>query len=131
MHGLVRTAVQVASKEKADREAREANERMCAEEMRMEQIIEQGLEEDQVIRPVWQLPAPTETARSADAYVRSMAKYHCFVDDESLCGRYKQDTDYFELGMESGEILKNPHFACKKCYAKWLKRYLPEVGGDQ
>jgi hypothetical protein len=79
--------------------------------------------------PVWQLPAPSETSQSANGYIPASAKYHCFVDNKSLCNKYAQDTNYYDLGIESGAILQNPHFACKRCRLKWIKRYLPDIEG--
>lgn len=74
--------------------------------------------------PVWQLPAPNETTMSANAYIPKTAKYHCFVRGDSLCRRHAQDTDYYELGIESGEILSRPEIACKRCFAVWKRRYI-------
>lgn len=74
--------------------------------------------------PVWQLPAPNETTASANAYIPSSAKYHCFVGGESLCKRHAQDTDYYELGIDSGEILSRSEIACKICFARWKRRYV-------
>ena len=76
--------------------------------------------------PVWQLPVMSETGASANAYIPKTAKYHCFIDNASLCKRYTQDTDYYETGIESGEILRRPEIACKKCRKMWLRRYVPE-----
>lgn len=75
---------------------------------------------------VWQLPVMSETGASANAYIPKTAKYHCFIDNASLCKRYTQDTDYYETGIESGEILRKPEIACKKCRKMWLRRYVPE-----
>lgn len=78
-------------------------------------------------RPKWQLPAPPETTRGANAYTPKSAKYHCFIDNASLCGRYAQDTDFYDgLGIESGEILRGPDIACKRCREMWIRRYVPE-----
>ena len=76
--------------------------------------------------PVWQLPIMSETTTSANAYIQKTAKYHCFIDNASLCKRYTKDTDYYETGSESGEILCRPEIACKKCRKMWLRRYVPE-----
>lgn len=72
--------------------------------------------------PVWQLPDTTERG-SEDAEISPKVKYHCFVEDESLCKKYSQDTDFYETGIESGEILSNPNIACKRCRQLWIKRY--------
>lgn len=71
--------------------------------------------------PVWQLPVNENS--SANSYISSNVKYHCFVNKHSLCGKYTQDTDYYETGIESGEIASNPQFACKVCRNKWLKKF--------
>lgn len=76
--------------------------------------------------PVWQLPVGSETAKSENAYIPPTAKYHCFVEDTSLCKKYNQDTSYYETGIESGEILRRPEIACKRCRKIWLRRYVPE-----
>lgn len=76
-------------------------------------------------RLVWQLPVSSETSKSANAYIPKTAKYHCFVEDTSLCKKYTQDTDYYETGVESGEILRCPDIACKKCRKIWLEKYFP------
>lgn len=76
--------------------------------------------------PVWQLPPPSEARKNADAYIPKTVKYHCFIENVSLCKRYAQDTDYYETGIESGEILRRPEIACKKCRKMWLRRYVPE-----
>lgn len=76
--------------------------------------------------PVWQLPIMSETITSANAYIQKTAKYHCFVDNTSLCKRYTQDTSYYEVKIESGEILRRPEIACKRCQEIWLRRYVPE-----
>ncbi len=76
--------------------------------------------------PVWQLPIMSETSTSANAYIRKTAKYHCFVENTSLCKGHTQDTDYYETGIESGEILRRPEIACKRCREIWLRRYVPE-----
>lgn len=76
--------------------------------------------------PVWQLPIMSETTTPETAYIQKTAKYHCFVEHASLCKRYIQDTDYYETGIESGEILRRPEIACKKCREMWLRRYVPE-----
>lgn len=76
--------------------------------------------------PVWQLPVLSETSSNANAYIPKTAKYHCFVEGVSLCKRHAQDTDYYETGIESGEILRRPEIACKQCRKTWIQRYVPE-----
>lgn len=78
-------------------------------------------------RPLWQLPAPSETTQGANAYIPASAKYHCFVGKESLCKRHAQKTEFYsEIEIESGEVLRNPDIACKRCREVWLRRYVPE-----
>ncbi len=76
--------------------------------------------------PIWQLPVLSETSESANVYIPKTAKYHCFVGNASLCKKYVQDTDYYETGIESGEILSRPEIACKRCRKIWIRRYVPE-----
>lgn len=75
-------------------------------------------------RPVWQLPVRHETGSSANSHIPANAKFHCFVGYESLCGKYAQDTDFYETDIESGEILARPDIACKVCRKRWIKQYL-------
>lgn len=78
-------------------------------------------------KPEWQLPAPSETTRGENAYIPKSAKYHCFIDGVSVCGRYTQDVVFYDaLGIESGEILRNPDIACKRCCEIWIHRYVTE-----
>lgn len=72
------------------------------------------------IRPVWQLPV-NGAERTGNAYISAKAKYHCFEDNVSLCGKYAQDTSYYGRGItiEGGEILKRPNIACPECYRRW------------
>lgn len=58
-----------------------------------------------------------------DKEIAYNAKYHCFNNNKSLCGKYSQDNDYFETDIESDEILKRPEIACKKCFNKWKKMF--------
>lgn len=76
--------------------------------------------------PVWQLPAVNRTESSANAYIPKTAKFHCFVESVSLCKRHAQDTEFYETGIESGEILRRPDIACKRCREMWLRLYVPE-----
>ena len=72
-------------------------------------------------RPVWQLPVSENC--DGDDGIHPNAKYHCFVDKESLCSKYMQDTDFYETDIESGEIVSNPQISCKICRRKWIKEY--------
>lgn len=74
--------------------------------------------------PVWQLPV-TKAERRGDGYISKNQKYHCFVDNTSLCKYHNQRTTDYDDGItvESGVILSAPHFACQKCYARWKRIY--------
>ncbi|MHC1722469.1 MAG: hypothetical protein AB9836_04590 [Aminipila sp.] len=54
------------------------------------------------------------------------AKYHCFEDGVSLCGKYTQVTKFFKNDIESGEIAMRPEIACKVCRKKWMKQFQVE-----
>lgn len=78
---------------------------------------------DSSIAPVWQLLV------SEDGIVRSSAKYHCYVDNESLCGRSSQITAFYDDGISctSAEVLDCLQFVCKRCLNKWKRQYHVEV----
>lgn len=80
------------------------------------------MEFDSFVRPVWQLPALEQVG------VPTPAKYHCFVDGKSLCGKYTQVTDAYDEGItvESSVVLQIPQTVCKRCYKMWLRLCLPE-----
>ena len=86
------------------------------------------MELDSFVHPVWQLPVHA-AERTGGAYIPAAAKYHCFVDDKSLCGKYIQCTDCFDAGItaDSDVISQSPQTACKQCYKLWAHRYLPEA----
>ena len=69
-------------------------------------------------QPVWQLPISDR-----DGTVHITAKCHCFISGRSLCGRYQQDTDYYETDVSEDEVSARPSVACKRCYAVWKKKY--------
>jgi hypothetical protein len=71
---------------------------------------------------VWQLPVKQSNITDHD-WIHPKAKYHCFVQNQSLCNKYVQDTDYFETDIERGEIIMRPEIACKICRAKWIKQF--------
>lgn len=77
--------------------------------------------------PVWQLPV-AGAERTGNAYINPTAKYHCFVDALSLCGKYSQCTLYYDDGItiEGGVALQLPHSCCSKCYRKWKRNYRVE-----
>ena len=69
-------------------------------------------------QPVWQLPISDR-----DGTVHISAKCHCFINGQSLCGRYQQDTDDYETDVSEDEVFERPSVACKRCYAVWMKNY--------
>ena len=82
---------------------------------------------DSYVHPVWQLPACDD-----GDHIRKSVKYHCFVDNKSLCGRQHQRTDIYDDGItvDSGEIARSPQFACKRCRGLWMKIYCQEAIGE-
>lgn len=73
--------------------------------------------------PVWQLPVRERVVQGKPDWVHPLVKYHCFVGGKSMCGKYEQDTDFFETDIESGQILMFPAVACQKCLKKWKKEF--------
>lgn len=65
---------------------------------------------------VWQLPVIQSDLTDHD-WIHPKAKYHAFIDNKSVCGKYDQITDCFETGEES-ELLANKNLACKVCLKK-------------
>ena len=76
------------------------------------------------IAPVWQLPV-AGAERCGNAYIHPQAKYHCFVNNTSLCKKYNQWTEDYDDGItiESGVVLQVPHHVCKRCYGAWKSIY--------
>lgn len=91
-------------------------------------MFDDEMNTDSKIRPVWQLPV-SGSERTGNSYISMKAKYHCFVDDVSLCGKYHQFTDDYDYGIttESASILETPQIACKKCLKLWKEQYDVEV----
>ncbi|MCG3227901.1 hypothetical protein HXV89_00245 [Bacillus subtilis] len=48
---------------------------------------------------VWQLPVIQSNLTDHD-WIHPKAKYHAYIDNKSVCGKYGQHTDYFETGIE-------------------------------
>lgn len=67
----------------------------------------------------WFLPVNEDGA--LDKEVHKNMKLHYFVNDKSLCGKYRLDTDYYETNIDDNEITNNHSIACKKCYKKWVQ----------
>ena len=66
---------------------------------------------------IWQLPV-RQSNRTDHDWVHPRAKYHAFLEGESLCGKFRQDTNYFETTIDASELLKNKTVACKRCLQK-------------
>ena len=84
------------------------------------------------MKGVWQLPV-VERRMINEQYIKHNAKYHYYEYEEpkdrnisplakSLCNNHVQRVNDFE-SIDSGEILSNPHIACKKCREKWIKSF--------
>lgn len=82
--------------------------------------------------PVWELSVHA-AERNGNGYIPKSAKYHCFSNGHSLCKRYCQDTDEYEVDIEvdieSGEILSRPEIACKVCFERWKILAEPPIKG--
>ncbi len=93
-------------------------------------VINTNINTDSTMRPVWQLPISGAENRG-NAYIHTSAKYHCFVDNHTLCTSYRQNTSFYDYGItvESGYIAQNPNKACRKCYEKWKREYLEKTEG--
>lgn len=85
-----------------------------------------------MMKGVWQLPV-LERRTNNEQYIKHNAKYHYYEYEKtegicmspigrSLCGKHTQYVEDFE-SIKSGEILSNPHIACKKCRDKWKKEF--------
>ncbi|MFA1782353.1 hypothetical protein ACDX77_18950 [Bacillus velezensis] len=66
---------------------------------------------------VWQLPV-IQSDKTDHNWIPPKAKYHAFIDNKSVCGKYGQNTDYFEIGIEESELMTNKDRACKVCLKK-------------
>lgn len=66
---------------------------------------------------VWQLPVKQSNLSDND-WVHHKAKYHAFIDNLSVCGKFSQDTNFFETGINEDKLMKNKNLACKNCMKK-------------
>ncbi|MEC0709719.1 hypothetical protein P8881_19535 [Bacillus haynesii] len=66
---------------------------------------------------VWQLPVIQSDLTDHDC-IHPKAKYHAYIDNKSVCGKYGQITDCFETGIEESELMANKDWACKVCLKK-------------
>jgi hypothetical protein len=84
------------------------------------------------LKGVWQLPV-LERRTINEQYIKHNAKYHYYEYEEprdisisplgkSLCNKHVQQVEDFE-SIKGGEILSNPHIACKRCRDKWRKLF--------
>lgn len=70
-----------------------------------------------MVNVVWQLPVKQSDLTDHD-WIHPKAKYHAFINNNSVCGKYGQNTNFFETGIEESELMKNKELACKKCLKK-------------
>lgn len=63
---------------------------------------------------VWQLPVKQSNLTDHD-WIHHNARYHYFVNGKSLCGKYSQDTEFFETSPEDNGIELTSDLACLKC----------------
>ncbi|MFL1672514.1 hypothetical protein [Paenibacillus dendritiformis] len=71
---------------------------------------------------IWQLPVKQSSLTDTD-WIHPKAKYHAFENYNSLCGKYRQVTDYFETGIDEAELMKDKlHYACQKCLKELSKK---------
>ncbi|KFK76624.1 hypothetical protein DJ87_5251 [Bacillus cereus] len=53
---------------------------------------------------VWQLPVKQSNSTCTD-WIHPKAKYHTYINDVSLCGKYSQCTSYFETDGDNFKVL--------------------------
>lgn len=70
---------------------------------------------------IWQLPVNQSNKTDHD-WVHPKAKYHAYVNNNSLCGKYGQNTNYFETTGDIKEIMSKPQIACNTCFKKAMNR---------
>ncbi|MCM3227524.1 hypothetical protein [Terribacillus saccharophilus] len=64
---------------------------------------------------VWQLKVHQSNKTDHD-WIHPKSKFHAFINNNSLCGKYGQDTDFFETTINEDEVKADRNIACKKCY---------------
>lgn len=79
---------------------------------------------------IWQLPVKQSNLTDHD-WIHRGAKYHAFIDNESICGKYDQNTGFFETSIDEKEIQENPNLACKKCVALASDYYCNNCGNSR
>ncbi|MDF2814480.1 MAG: hypothetical protein K0Q81_680 [Paenibacillus sp.] len=63
---------------------------------------------------VWQLPVKQSNKTDRD-WIHPRTNFHAFQSNKSICGKYFQDTDFFETNMPEGTDQKR---MCKVCFKK-------------
>lgn len=66
---------------------------------------------------IWQLPVIQSNLTDHD-WIHPNAKYHAYIENNSVCGNYGQSTDFFETSIDEDELMKNKDLACKGCLKK-------------
>ena len=71
--------------------------------------------------PTWAVPHRRDASSSLPQAIPG-AKYHCFENGRSMCGKYLSPitADYI---IESGEILSRPEIACVVCRKRWMRSF--------
>ncbi|MFE5473862.1 hypothetical protein [Bacillus safensis] len=64
---------------------------------------------------VWRIPIKQSNLTDHD-WINRNTKYHAFIDNKSICGKYDQNRGFSESStLDEEEMKKNPHLACKSC----------------
>lgn len=67
-----------------------------------------------MVEVIWQLPVKQSNLTNHD-WIHPKAKYHAFINSNSVCGKYGQNTTFFTTDLE--EPLSK-EIACHKCMEK-------------
>lgn len=67
----------------------------------------------------WQLPIGQKIDQAE--YIRMNAKFHYFVNEESLCGKYYQETKLFDNLIANDQEEEMHNHLCKACLKKKRK----------
>lgn len=62
---------------------------------------------------VWRIPVKRNIG--TDHWIHRGAKYHAFINNKSICGKYKQNIGFVESSIAESDVRNNPDLACKKC----------------
>lgn len=63
---------------------------------------------------VWQLPVRQSNKTDHD-WIHPKAKYHAFVNNKSMCGKYVQDTSFFDNIVEEDNLKNVKQYICQQC----------------